>query len=238
MALIRLENVVLTFDNQPLFHQLSFELFPRQRIALMGVSGVGKSTLLNLLAGLVKPQSGEITWQTDRIGYVFQDPRLLPWLTVQQNLELVLKGKGIPDNERKQRICDVLARVHLSHKEHLYPHQLSGGMAQRVGLARAFVIRPDVLLLDEPFSALDKALRQSLSNMLASYLDSNETAAVYVSHHPDEALPVSRQALVLTRTAKGCQLSPFKSQQSNVLDVATSVSEKTEQGGTYDARYQ
>ncbi|MDP6969857.1 MAG: ABC transporter ATP-binding protein [Gammaproteobacteria bacterium] len=197
MALIRLEDIGLAFAGKDIFKDFNLTLQAGQRLALLGASGVGKSTLLRLIAGLVPPQSGRIYSRVKQIGFVFQDARLLPWLTVYQNLQLVLQAKGMPEGVRAEKISYALAGVKLEASQSLYPHQLSGGMAQRVSLARAFIIEPDLLLLDEPFSALDVKLKQDLGRLLVDYLDRSQAGVVYVSHSPHEVLPLTDTCLVL-----------------------------------------
>jgi len=197
MALMRLEDISLAFGDKDIFKDLNLTLQAGQRLALLGASGVGKSTLLRLIAGLIKPQRGRVYSRIRQVGFVFQDARLLPWLTVEQNLHLVLQAKGLPHRARAEKITHALARVKLEASRFLYPHQLSGGMAQRVSLARAFIIEPDLLLLDEPFSALDMSLKQDLGSLLVDYLDRSEAGVVYVSHSPHEVLPLTDTCLVL-----------------------------------------
>ncbi len=197
MELIQLQNVGLRFAGTQVLNKLDLSLAPGQRIALLGPSGVGKSSVLRLVAGLLKPSEGVVTNNAKRIGFVFQEPRLLPWLTVKQNLEQVLKAIKTPSNLIDEKVNTALAQVQLSETQDYFPHQLSGGMAQRVSLARAFIIEPDLLLLDEPFSALDIKLKQELSALMADYLSEAKPSLIYVSHFPMEVLPLTQRCLLL-----------------------------------------
>ena len=171
-------------------------------IAIVGGSGCGKSTLLRIAAGLDAPSQGQIaidgtrvTSPHPKIGIVFQEPRLFPWLTVAQNV-----GFGLPGaSDRAARVADVLARVGLADKADAWPRQLSGGQAQRVAIARALVTRPEVLLLDEPFSALDAFTRLDLQRHLLrlwASVDPRPTLVV-VTHDVDEALLLADRVIVM-----------------------------------------
>ncbi|PHR85225.1 MAG: nitrate ABC transporter ATP-binding protein [Colwellia sp.] len=195
-SLISLQNVVLTLADQSIFSHLSLTFNIGEKVALLGDSGVGKSSLLKLIAGIHQPTQGELTNKALRIGYVFQEPRLLPWLTVEQNITEVMKANGIIKMQREIKLTELLTQVELTQYRHYYPHQLSGGMAQRVSLARAFAIEPDLLLLDEPFSALDKNLTQQLSQLLSRFLKP-ETTMIYVSHYIEQVLPLAQSCLFL-----------------------------------------
>ena len=198
MQLIKASNVTLALSGKTVFNDLSFVVEAGAKIALLGDSGVGKTSLLNLVCGLHQPLKGNLNNRAKRIGYAFQEPRLLPWLTVSKNIEEVMKPYGFSADERQHKIAYLLTVMQLTHCANYYPHQLSGGMAQRVSLARAFAIEPDLLLLDEPFSALDKSLRHQLSEFLAQFLQP-QTTLIYVSHSPEDVLHLTDQCLVLDR---------------------------------------
>ena len=201
--IISLQNVGLILAQQEVFSELSFNFTRGMKVALLGESGVGKSSLLKLIAGIHQPSKGMVINNAQRIGYVFQEPRLLPWLTVEQNIVEVMKSYGIAKEVRATKLVALLAKVELSQYKDYYPHQLSGGMAQRVSLARAFAIEPDLLLLDEPFSALDGKLTRQLSQLLVDFL-SNDISLIYVSHHLEQVLPLTQSCLVLKKAAQ-CQ---------------------------------
>ena len=168
-------------------------------VAVLGASGCGKSTLLRLVAGLDAPTSGsirigdqQVTDCDPRCAVVFQEPRLLPWKTVEQNV--ALGARGVRDAERP---ASMLARVGLAGSEHAWPHQLSGGMAQRVALARAFVRKPSVLLLDEPFAALDAFTRLQMGDLLRETCKDRSRTVLLVTHDVDEALRLADRVVLL-----------------------------------------
>lgn len=170
-------------------------------VSLVGPSGCGKSTLLRLILGLDHQTSGDIDFITDdnspthERAIAFQEPRLLPWLTVRQNIELVLHQAGVDKNER---VDSLLRLVELTEFGAALPKALSGGMAQRVSLARALANEPDVLLLDEPFSALDALTRLRLQDALIRIYLERPRTTILVTHDIDEALYTSRQVIVLS----------------------------------------
>ena len=197
-TLVCADKIKLTLAEKTIFNQVSFQLNVGDKVALLGDSGVGKSTLLKLIAGIYQPTQGTLTNKALRIGYVFQEPRLLPWLTVAQNITEVMKPHGIAKEERVSKLVDLLTQVELIQYKDYYPYQLSGGMAQRVSLARAFAIEPDLLLLDEPFSALDHNLTQQLSQLLSNFLKP-EITMLYVSHFVEQVLPLVQSSLLLQK---------------------------------------
>lgn len=177
-------------------------------IALVGPSGCGKSTLLRIIAGLGDYSAGEVEVggmpparsrrERQDVAFVFQDPTLLPWRTVVGNVELPLELKGVPKEERRGPARQAIQQVGLGGFEHVYPRQLSGGMRMRVSLARALVTRPRLLLLDEPFAAVDEITRQKLNNdLLSLYLDSQLTV-IFVTHNVFEAVFMASRILVMS----------------------------------------
>lgn len=150
-------------------------------LALMGPSGCGKSTLLRLIAGFLKPDGGLIQSDFEKISFVFQEPRLFPWLTVSENL------KAVHPNATQDQINDFLALVELREAEALYPDELSGGMKSRVSLARGLLYGGDLMLLDEPFSALDRELRLTLAASLRARLKASHCTAILVTHQEEDA---------------------------------------------------
>jgi ABC-type nitrate/sulfonate/bicarbonate transport system ATPase subunit len=162
-------------------------------VALTGPSGCGKTTLLNLVAGLDTDFDGRIERPKGRLAYVFQEPRLLPWRTVEQNLALVL-----PDElATPERLGRALAEVGLAEAARTFASRLSLGMARRVSLARAFVVEPDLLLLDEPFASLDAPTAWRLRLLLLDLLERRRAAALFVTHDPEEAVMLGHRLLVL-----------------------------------------
>jgi NitT/TauT family transport system ATP-binding protein len=175
-------------------------------LAILGPSGCGKSTLLRIIAGIEKPSSGEIIYRTsnrDRppIGFVFQSPSLLPWLTVLENVALPLRARGVPEKEAEETARKYLSLVGLQEFENFYPEELSGGMKQRVNLARALGIEPEILLMDEPFSHLDPLTAENLrAELLDIWLSSLAPvkAIVLVTHDVVEAVYMADRIAILT----------------------------------------
>lgn len=159
-------------------------------VALLGPSGCGKSTFLHTIAGLLRPDSGTVLLSDDKIGYIFQDDRLLPWRTVYENIRLV-RDDDSPDEIRR-----LLRIVELEEFADYYPAQLSGGMRKRCGIARAFYSRCRLLLLDEPFGALDVRLKAEMHNLLLSIREETKTTMLFVSHDVDEALSIANRWIV------------------------------------------
>ena len=167
-------------------------------VAVVGASGCGKSTLLNLLAGLDRPTTGTLRIEAARVGLMFQEPARFPWLTAQENVELALRGRVARRSARRVRARELLARVHLADWADRRPHELSGGMRQRVALARSLAQEPDLLLLDEPFGALDAITRDVLHDELESLWREVGFAAVLVTHDVREAVRLADRVVVMT----------------------------------------
>jgi NitT/TauT family transport system ATP-binding protein len=157
-------------------------------VCLLGASGCGKSTLLNLIAGLDKPTSGRVDVKAERTGLMFQEAALFPWLTVRGNVEIALKLAGMPRSERRARAQELLEMVHLGDFAKRQPHELSGGMRQRTALARALAQDADVLLMDEPFGALDAMTRDMLHDELEALWTSTGKTVIFVTHNVREAV--------------------------------------------------
>ncbi|MBD2552439.1 ABC transporter ATP-binding protein [Limnothrix sp. FACHB-881] len=191
------------------FAQINLDLHPRELVCLLGPSGCGKSSLLLAIAGLQRATAGEVRLKGQPIqepqpsvGMVFQGPALLPWLTVTQNITWGLKLRRMPTIAKavaRSRAAEALASVGLGGVERAYPHQLSGGMAQRVALARALVRQPELLLLDEPFSALDAITRRSMQALLLQAIARYPAAVLMVTHDIDEALALGDRVVLMDR---------------------------------------
>ena len=167
--------------------------------ALMGPSGSGKSTALAMAAGLLAPSTGRVRVNAGRVGVVFQDLRLLPWRSALDNVAFALKADRLPAGERRARAREMLLSVGLAEADLAkFPRQLSGGMRQRTALARALVIEPDLLLLDEPFAALDPGLAAQLQDRILDYVTSHCASALIVIHAVGEALRLARHVVVLS----------------------------------------
>ena len=193
-------------------HDVSFSLGKGEFVALVGPSGCGKSTLLRLIAGLLAPTHGSLSiagvptsetiHRERRTGFVFQDHRLLPWRDATENIRLPMELGGTARSIQDDRIAKSLQLVGLSNADAAkYPHMLSGGMRMRVSLARALATAPELLLLDEPFGALDDFLRQQLNEELSRIWLRQRWTAVFVTHNVSEAVFLSQRILVMTRAA-------------------------------------
>lgn len=187
-------------------NRVNFELYEGEIVALLGKSGSGKSTLLRIIAGLVEPSSGSITYRNQPVqepvlgmAMVFQNFALLPWLTVLENVELGLEALGVPREERRTRALKAIDTIGLDGFESAFPKELSGGMRQRVGFARALVVNPDVLLMDEPFSALDVLTADNLKNDLLELWEAKQTGTrgiLFVTHNIEEAVLLANRIIV------------------------------------------
>jgi NitT/TauT family transport system ATP-binding protein len=168
-------------------------------LSLLGPSGCGKSTVLRLLAGLSSPTRGAIDWPNGRpeLGFVFQDPTLMPWSTVFSNVWLPLRFHGVSRSQAQARIDEALDRVGLTGFANAYPRELSGGMKMRVSIARALVMRPAVLLMDEPFAALDEITRTKLNDDLVALKCSLGATVVFVTHSVYESVALSTRIIVM-----------------------------------------
>jgi NitT/TauT family transport system ATP-binding protein len=171
---------------------------PGEFVAIVGPSGCGKSTLLKLASGLLAPTSGRIVVDHDHLGYVFQDPTLLPWRTVLGNVELIAELHGIGKHERRQLAESAIELVGLSGFEEQYPARLSGGMKMRTSLARSLTLDPEVFLFDEPFGALDEISRGRLNDELCRLFAARQFAGVFVTHSVQEAVYLSTRVVVMS----------------------------------------
>ena len=204
---VRLRGVTKVYDNGVMaLGPLSLDVAEGEFVSLLGPSGCGKSTALRLIAGLNAPTSGTVGVANragrarigHSIGFVFQEPTLMPWTSVRENVRLPLKLAHVPAAEANARVDDVLARVGLAEFADAYPRELSGGMKMRVSLARALVTDPDILLMDEPFAALDEITRFRLNNdLLALWRDLRKTV-IFVTHSVFESVYLSQRVIVMT----------------------------------------
>jgi ABC-type nitrate/sulfonate/bicarbonate transport system, ATPase component len=191
-------------EGPPVLEGITFSAAPRDFISLLGPSGCGKSTLLRLIAGLTPPTAGRIEIASrgpakhrEDLAFVFQESALLPWLTVAANVELPLQLRGMPAPRRHEIRDRVLAQVSLTEKANAYPRQLSGGQKMRVSLARALTVSPRLLLLDEPFGALDEMTRHHLNEELLALREREAWTAFFVTHSVAEAVFLSNRILVM-----------------------------------------
>jgi sulfonate transport system ATP-binding protein len=188
---IRLDRVSKAFDGTAVLREVDLVIPEGSFLSIVGKSGSGKSTLLRIIAGLERASSGRLA-TTDRLAVAFQEARLLPWLTVADNVSF-----GLADKNRRAIALDALAEVGLQEKADVWPLTLSGGQAQRVSLARALVRRPEVLLLDEPFGALDALTRLDMQNLVGDLWRAHGWTVIMVTHDVDEAVRLADKVVVL-----------------------------------------
>lgn len=209
MPFLRTEHLKLVFPNGngglEVLDDLSFAVAREEFVAVLGPSGCGKSTLLRVLAGLLRPTAGKVCFDgrplqgpQRRVGLVFQHANLMPWRTVLRNITLPLELRGVPRAEARQRAEELIALVGLQGFEETLPRDLSGGMAQRVAIARALIHDPEVLLLDEPFAALDALTRERMWEELLRIWQARRKTVLLVTHSVTEALLLADRVLVLS----------------------------------------
>jgi NitT/TauT family transport system ATP-binding protein len=233
------EQVDKRFGKLEVIKGFSGEMARGELVALVGPSGCGKSTLLHLVAGLEKPTAGKVTADGRAITepgpkrtLVFQEHALYPWLTLVDNVAMALELQGSSKGQAREQAKGWLDRVNLSGFESYYPHQVSGGMRQRTALARAFIASPEVLLLDEPFGALDALTRMALQDVLRELIEEHRPTVLLVTHDVDEALYLADRVLVFsnrpakvlkefnfTHCEKSHDLSEFASERKEILSL-------------------
>lgn len=215
MAKLEIDNVSKSFTNGDgnaidVLDDVSFEVSSGSFTSIMGPSGCGKSTLLNIVAGILEMDSGsikvdELPYRQEDLfcPYVFQEPRLLDWATVEKNLKIVLEPHDIPEEEQEEIIRTQLSKVGLAGEEDKYPQELSGGMQQRVGIARALAVPSEVVLMDEPFSSLDEITAAKLRTDLVELWEDTDKTIVFVTHDMREAIYLSDSIIFLAPDASG-----------------------------------
>ena len=203
---LHLQNIAHSYGDLTVLENINLDIKSGQIVCIIGPSGCGKSTLLRFIGGLERPTSGEILQIGEPpqgclnpLTYIFQDFALLPWRSVEGNVSLVLEDHGISKSERRNIIDDVLARTKLSEFKKALPRQLSGGMKQRVAIARALCVKPAVMLMDEPLSALDSQTRDLLMDDLIELWTREQFTACYVTHNLAEAVALGHRIVVLSR---------------------------------------
>jgi NitT/TauT family transport system ATP-binding protein len=207
--MIHARGLSLNYGGQPALADVNVDAPAGQFVSIVGPSGCGKSTLLKLVAGLLAPSAGTLTVAgrapdlsqkgPPRVGFVFQDPTLLPWRTVAENIRLPLELAKAPKDAMRESVAESLATIGLSAADAWkFPRELSGGMRMRVSLARVLVEKPDVLLFDEPFAALDDMLRQQLNEELMSVWLRRRPTALFVTHNISEAIYLSQRVLFMS----------------------------------------
>ncbi len=213
--LLSLSGIAKRFDNgTQAIARLDLDVADGEFVSLVGPSGCGKSTALRIVAGLLTPESGTATFPHGRpqIGFVFQEPTLMPWASALSNVRLPLDLKGVHRGEASDRAARALTRVGLGGFEKAFPRELSGGMKMRVSIARAVAAEPKLLLMDEPFAALDELTRQALNDDLLKLKDEDALTVIFVTHSVYESTYLSTRAVVMTprpgRVAADIALSP------------------------------
>ena len=210
---------------------VSFAVGAGEFVSVVGPTGCGKSTILNAAAGLLKPSEGEVRVFGERLnginrraGYMFQAESLMPWATAYENVVMGLRYRGVPEAERREAGMSWLARVGLERFADRYPHELSGGMRKRVALAQTLVTDPDILLMDESFSALDIQTRQLMENELLEIWQSAKKAVLFITHDLDEAVSMSDRVVVLSAGPASHPIGNFPIElprPRNVVEIRT-----------------
>lgn len=234
---IRIEKLNKTFGDRSVIENMDLVVEPGSFISIVGPSGCGKSTLLRLMAGLDSASSGSVSLTEPKApaSFVFQDPNLLAWRTVYENVylpfELNHTFKSLPKEERHCKVLSALEKVHLTDAQHLFPHQLSGGMKMRVSLARALVNSPKLLLMDEPFAALDESTRFEMQNQLHQLWLSERMTVVFVTHSLFESAFLSERVVMLKGAGAQIaydQILPLPKQRQETLRTSESFNKIVE----------
>jgi NitT/TauT family transport system ATP-binding protein len=206
---------------------LSLTVADGEFLSVIGPTGCGKSTVLNIVAGLLEPSCGSVSVFGNRLdglnrqaGYLFQADAIMPWRNVLRNVTAGLEIRGTPEAERSALGCEWLVRVGLSGKDLLYPHQLSGGMRRRVALAQMLIVNPRILLMDEPFSALDVQTRLMMENELLELWNADRKSVVFITHDLEEAISLSDRVIVLSAGPAAKPIGEFVIDLPRPRDVA------------------
>ena len=209
-SIIRLENVSMSY-NTPLseveaINNISFDIKKNEFVSIVGSSGCGKSTILSIISGLLKPTAGKVYYKNKQVlstnndmGYMLQHDHLFPWCSVLENVCIGLKIRNLDNKLNRQRVISMLNTYGLGEFINSFPRELSGGMRQRVALVRTLALDPEVLLLDEPFSALDYQTRIKVSDDIASIIRSKRKTAILVTHDISEAISLSDRVIILSK---------------------------------------
>ncbi|MBR6490869.1 MAG: ABC transporter ATP-binding protein [Bacteroidales bacterium] len=218
---LSLQNICKSFNGKEIFKDFNIQFTEGIITCILGPSGCGKTTLLNLIGGILHPDSGRCSGFTDRkISYIFQEPRLLPWKTVRGNIEFVLPDE-LASTERKEKADELIRRVNLCEFADYYPGQLSGGMKQRVSIARAFASSSDIILMDEPLNGLDFSLKQNMLKWFSQIWQADRRTVIFVTHDIDEALAIGNEVYVFSQ-------APVKVVSHHVIDSSSTLQLKNE----------
>lgn len=208
--MLELKNLGKLYNDQKILENINLSIEPGEIFCILGPSGAGKSTLLNIIAGIMDSYEGNVVNDAKRIGYVFQEDRLLPWMNVEDNIKVV------NDALTHKEISHLLMEMELLKDKDKRPNELSGGMRQRVAIARAFAYKPDLLLLDEPFKSLDYSLKSKMIEALLRLWSETEITVLFVTHDMDEALWTADRIALLAKHPKGL-LDIFNIENSRAL---------------------
>ncbi len=229
---LALEHITVTFvaEGAPRFTAIkdaTLVVQPGEFVSVVGPTGCGKSTLLNVAAGLLAPSAGEVRVSGEPLtglnrgaGYLFQSEALLPWRTARDNVTVGLEFRGVAREEAQRRAEDWLQRVGLRGHGHRYPHQLSGGMRKRVALAQTLILDPQIILMDEPFSALDIQTRQLMENELLELWSADRKSVVFITHDLEEAISLSDRVVILSAGPESHPIGEFEIDLPRPRDVA------------------
>ncbi|MGR3379394.1 ABC transporter ATP-binding protein [Salipiger abyssi] len=208
-SVLKAVDLGVSYGNSQAVARLDFDIRKGEFVAILGPSGCGKSSMLNVISGLRAPSRGRVLVEGQelftpnskppRLGYVFQSHRLLPWRTVRQNLEIALAASSVPRDTWNDRIDEILSILHIAQFKDAWPMRLSGGQRQRVSIARALLIDPAYILMDEPLSTLDEVTARSLREELTGICQRTEATVVFVTHSIREAVYLADRILILTR---------------------------------------
>lgn len=204
MSLLQLERIGHAYFGRTVLDNIDLEIGPAEIVALVGPSGCGKSTLIHIASGIVEPRHGHIERHYTRHAMIFQEPRLLPWGTARDNIAYPLRLAGMKRRERDERVRKAATAVAFDLDDlDKYPSELSGGMQQRVAIARALVIEPDFLFCDEPFTALDVALKRRMQDIVINTAKAARFATIFVTHDLMEAVRIAHRIVVLNSDGDG-----------------------------------
>ena len=219
--ILSLQNICKSFNGKEIFKDFNIQFAEGIITCILGPSGCGKTTLLNLIGGILQPDSGQCSGFTDRrFSYIFQEPRLLPWKTVRGNIEFVLPDE-LASTERKEKADELIRRVNLCEFANYYPGQLSGGMKQRVSIARAFASSSDIILMDEPLNGLDFSLKQNMLKWFSQIWQADRRTVIFVTHDIDEALAIGNEVYVFSQ-------APIKVVSHHLIDSSSTSQLKNE----------
>ncbi|MET4726849.1 NitT/TauT family transport system ATP-binding protein [Lysobacter enzymogenes] len=226
-TLVAIERITMSFGDFTAVREVDIQVGDGEFLAIVGPTGCGKSTILNAVAGLLTPAQGRIAIDgkpvkgvQESVGYLFQQDALLPWKTALQNVELGLRFRGVAAAEREERARRWLAKVGLAGFEARYPHQLSGGQRKRVQMAQALIVEPKVILMDEPFSALDIHTRHLMQNELLRLWQEQRRSVMLITHDLEEAIALGDRVVVLSAGPSSRVVESFRVPLDRPRDVA------------------